>query len=171
MRVAVLLGAFSMALTGVASAQTYDQTVQIEMKAETISGDVVRYVPGRMVVVRIDDGREVSYRLSQGLRVPANVQVGQKITLLTDRSADGSPTIVKLMTTTSLKPEGHFSGQVEAYTAGKSITLLRADGSRMTYAITPQSRVPADPLIGKRITIVPVDPRERVVQTITIREP
>jgi translation initiation factor IF-1 len=105
MRVAVLAGAFSMAFTVVASAQTYDQSVQVEMKAETIRGDVVRYVPGRMVVVRIEDGREVSYRLPQGLKVPANVKVGQKITLLTDRSADGSPTIVKRMTTTSGKPE------------------------------------------------------------------
>jgi hypothetical protein len=168
MRVAVLWGALSMAFTGPAWAQKYDQSVQVETQAETIRGDVVRYVPSRLIVVRIDDGREVSYRLSPGLRVPANVQAGQRITLLTDRSADGSPTIVRRVSTSSGKP---VSGRVEAYSAGKSITLLRADGIRTTYALNPLSQVPGDPLLGKRITIVPVDAREAVVQTITIREP
>jgi hypothetical protein len=168
MRTSVLLGALSLAFTGLAAAQTYDQTVMVETQAETLRGDVVRYQPGRVIVVRIDDGREITYRLSPRLAVPASVKVGQPVTLLTDRSADGSPTIVRRVTTTGGNP---ISGRVEAYAAGKSITLLRADGSRNTYAIDPQSRVPADPLLGKQITLVPIDASELVVQTITIRQP
>ena len=48
--------------------------------------------------------------------------------------------------------------------------MLRSDGSRVTYVISPQSTVPEGLVIGKTITIVPVDPREQVVRTITVRE-
>jgi hypothetical protein len=37
--------------------------------------------------------------------------------------------------------------------------------------ITPQSSVPEDVVVGRTVTIVPVNPGEPVVQTITVREP
>jgi len=288
MRISVSLGALSIALASVASAPTHGAAAQVET-VTTISGDVVRYEPGRVIVVRGSDGREVAYTLSPRIALPAQVKVGQRVTLHTERSADGSPTTVSRIVTTSVTPQGNvqtttdetrttaagattksrittisgevmqyepgrtivvrepgrevvtytlapdasvpadiqvgktvtlyaepeadgststvrrvlttsvtpeggtkstteetrtsasgstttttttsIAGTVEAYTAGKSITLLRSDGSRVTYTITPQSNVPQSVLIGKPITIVPVDPREYVVRTITVREP
>jgi hypothetical protein len=49
--------------------------------------------------------------------------------------------------------------------------VLRSDGSLVTYSITSQSSVPGNVVIGKPITIVPVNPGDTVVQTITIRQP
>lgn len=288
MRLSVLSGALAIALVGVASAQTYNQAAQVETRTVTISGDVVRYEPGRVIVVRGQDGKEVTYTLSPSITVPADVQVGKKVTLYTERGADGTPTtvsrvvttsvtpegnvkattdetrktasgevtktrsttitgevvkyepgqtivvrepsskvvtytlapdvsvppdiqvgrkvtlyaepsadggatLVKRVTTTSVTPEGRtrstteetrtnasgsttttttttVSGKVDAYTAGKSITVLRSDGSRVTYGITSLSSVPEGLVIGKTIVIVPVNPREQVVRTITVRE-
>lgn len=285
-----MLGAFSIALVGAVSAQTSDQAAQVDTKTVTISGDIVRYQPGQVIVIRDKDGKEVAYTLTSSIAVPGDLQVGQKVTLHTERGVDGSPTTVsrivttsvnsqgnvksttdetrttasgevtktrtttlsgevvkyepgraivvrepsrgvvtytlgpdvsvpadiqvgkqvtlvtepgveggattvRRVTTTSVTPEGrtkstteetrtdpagsttttttttNISGRVEAYTAGKSITVLRSDGSRVNYSITSLSSVPEDLVIGKTITIVPVDPREQVVQTITIREP
>ncbi len=39
---------------------------------------------------------------------------------------------------------GESQAGVEAYTPGKSITVLRSDGSRVNYSITSRSRVPED---------------------------
>lgn len=285
----VMLGALSIALVGAVSAQTSDQAAQVDTKTVTISGDIVRYQPGQVIVIRDQDGKEVAYTLTSSIAVPGDLQVGQKVTLHTERGVDGSPTTVsrivttsvnsqgdvksttdetrttasgevtktrvtttsgevvkyepgraivvrepsrgvvsytlgpdvsvpadiqvgkqvtlitepgaeggattvRRVTTTSVTPEGrtkstteetrtdpagstttttttNISGRVEAYTAGKSITVLRSDGSRVNYSITSLSSVPEDLVIGKTITIVPVNPREHVVQTITIREP
>ena len=285
----VMLGALSIALVGAVSAQTSDQAAQVDTKTVTISGDIVRYQPGQVIVIRDKDGKEVAYTLTSSIAVPGDLQVGQKVTLHTERGVDGSPTTVsrivttsvnsqgnvksttdetrttasgevtktrttttsgevvkyepgpaivvrepsrgvvtytlgpdvsvpadiqvgkqvtlitepgaeggattvRRVTTTSVTPEGrtkstteetrtdpagstttttttNISGRVEAYTAGKSITVLRSDGSRVNYSITSLSSVPDGVVIGKTITIVPVNPREQVVQTITIREP
>jgi hypothetical protein len=289
MRLSVFLGVLSVALAGVASAHTHNDGAQVATKTVTISGDVVRYEPGQVIVIRGQDGKDIAYTLSPRIKVPADVQVGQKVTLYTERSASGSPTTVSRIvttsitsegkvkvqtddtrttasgrrtemrtttingelvkydpgqaivvrdpsrgvvtytlapnasvpadiqvgqnvtlytepgadgnartitrvTTTSVTPEGEtkttteetrtdasgatttttttqVSGRVETYTAGKSITVLRSDGSLATYVITSQSRVPQDLVTGKTITLVPINPREDVVQTITIREP
>jgi hypothetical protein len=290
MRLSVSLAALSIAFVSVASAQTYNEGARVETKTVTISGDVVRYEPGQVIVIRGQDGKEITYTLSPRIKVPPDVQVGQKVTLYTEHGASGSPTtvskvvttsitsegkvkvqtddtrttasgkrtqkhtttingevvkyepgqaivirepsrgvvtytlapnasvpgdiqvgknvtlytepgvdgtartITRVTTTTSVTPEGrtkstteetrtdasgstttttttNISGRVDTYTAGKSITVLRSDGTRETYLITSQSSVPENVMIGKTITLVPVNPREQVVQTITIREP
>lgn len=285
----LLSGALSIALVGAASAQTSNEAAQVDAKTVTISGDIVRYQPGQVIVIRDKDGKEVAYTLTPSIAVPGDLQVGQKVTLHTERGVDGSPTTVSRIVTTSVNSQGKvksttdetrttasgevtrtrtttmsgevvkyepgraivvrepsrgvvtytlapdasvpadihvgkkvtlvtepgadgsattvrrvtttgvtpnggtmsttvetrtdaagstttttttsISGRVEAYTAGKSITVLRSDGSRVNYSITSQSSVPEDVVIGKTITLVPVNPRELVVQTITIPEP
>lgn len=290
MKSSVLLGALSIAFAGAGSAQTSSEAARVDTKTVTISGDIVRYQPGQVIVIRDKDGKEVAYTLTSSIAVPGDLQVGQKVTLHTERGFDGSPTTVSRIVTTSVNPQGevksttdetrttasgevtktrttttsgevvkyepgrvivvrepsrgvvtytlgpdvsvpadiqvgkqvtlitepgaeggattvrrvtttsvtpegrtestteetrtdpagstttttttttNISGRVEAYTAGKSITVLRSDGSRVNYSITSQSSVPEALVIGKTITIVPVNPREQVVQTITIRE-
>ena len=163
-------------------------------RSTTISGEVVKYAPGQTIVVRDPSRKLVTYTLAPDASMPADIQVGRKVTLYTEPTADGSATIVKRVTTTSITPQGRtkstteetrtdaagatstttttdISGKVEAYTVGKTITMLRTDGSRVTYTINSQSTVPGDVVIGKTITIVPSNSPDRVVQTITIREP
>jgi hypothetical protein len=52
----------------------------------------------------------------------------------------------------------------------KALTLIRADGSKATYLINDQSKVPADLVVGKEVSILPVVstvPGDPVAQTIT----
>jgi hypothetical protein len=60
------------------------------------------------------------------------------------------------------------SGTVQAYESGKTLTILRSDGSKATYTITGDSNVPADLVIGKTVTIEPlVGTDAKVAKTVT----
>jgi hypothetical protein len=61
------------------------------------------------------------------------------------------------------------SGKVETYTAGKSVAVLRSDSSRETYIINPESTVPDEIRVGGTVTIMPVNPGEHVVRSITLQ--
>jgi hypothetical protein len=159
----------------------------------TIVGDVIRYEPGRVIVVRGNDNREMSYTLAPRAVVPNGIAVGRKVTLYTEPSPDGGSQLVSRVTTTSVTPEGNIqrttedtrtnaaggttttttttvTGKVMVYEPGKTLTITKADGSQATYVITGTSNIPADLAIGKSITIVPVvgsNPGEYMVKTVT----
>jgi hypothetical protein len=164
----------------------------------TIVGEVIRYEPKRVIVVRGEDNREVSYSLSPRAVVPNGIAVGRKVTLYTEPSADGGTQLVSRVTTTSVTPEGNIqrttedtrtnasggttttttttvTGTVQVYEPGKTLTITKADGSKATYVITGTSNVPADLAVGKTITIVPVGTvspsGEVTVRTITYVKP
>jgi hypothetical protein len=155
----------------------------------TATGEVVRYEPGQVIVLRAADNSEKRYLLTSGVVVPQDVRVGQPATVYVEPGAGGA-TVVKRVTTTSVSPDGQtkqtttetrteasgaqttttttVSGKVEAFAAGKSVTVLTEDGQRVTYQINPSSTVPGDVVVGKTIEIVPAGPNARVVRTITI---
>ena len=159
----------------------------------TVDGDVVRYEPGRVIVIRGADNKEVTYNISPSVVVPPDVKVGRRVTLYSEPGKDGATQLVSRVTTTSITPEGNvksttedtrtlpsgvttrttttnFSGRVEAYEAGKTLTITRPDGSKVTYVINAKSAVPTDLVIGKTVTILPVTTTgsgEHIAQTIT----
>jgi hypothetical protein len=164
------------ALGASAQTQTYKETTRTEVKPVVITGEVVRYEPGHVIVVRSSNG-EVSYTLMPSLTVPAEVQVGRTVSLYTEPGEDGN-TIVKRVTTTSVMPSGQvkrttettrtsptgettthtsttISGTVEAYVAGKSITITRPDGTQVTYIINDQSQMPTGIAVGRHVMIYP----------------
>src|SRR5258706_4054748 len=143
MRLPILVVVLLIALTAGATARAYSEPQQVETKTITIVGDVVRYEPGHVIVIRNKDNREITYTLASDVNVPADIQVGKRVTIYTEPSAEGGATVVKRVTTTSVTPEGQtkrtteetrtepsgatttttrtvISGKVEAYTAGKS---------------------------------------------------
>jgi len=61
MKLTVFVAGGCLALVTVASAQTYTTTQTT--KAVTIQGDVVRYEPGRTIVIRGADAKEITYTL------------------------------------------------------------------------------------------------------------
>jgi hypothetical protein len=165
------------AVSAAAQTQTTETTTRTEVKPVVISGEVVRYEPGHVIVVRSRDGGEVSYTLMPSLTVPADVQVGRTVTLYTEPGEEGA-TLVKRVTTTSVTPSGNVkrtteetrtspkgerttettttvSGTVQAYEPSKSITITRADGTEVTYVINDQSVLPTGIAIGRRVTIYP----------------
>ena len=193
MKVSALIAGLCIIATPVLSGQAVVETPAAEAKYVTIDGEVVRYEAGRVIVVRGADNKEVTYTLTPSIAVPAEVKVGQRVTLYTEPAKDGGTQLVTRVTTTSITPEGKvqrttedtrtlpsgattktttttISGTVVAYEAGKTVTVTRADGTRVTYILNEKSQVPADLVIGKTITIVPLTSTgtgEPVAQTIT----
>jgi len=143
-------------------------------KYTTVTGEVVKFEPGRTIVLRDLNRKEVTFTLSPGIVVPEDVRIGRKVTLFTE-AGDGGATLVKRVTTTSLTPEGNvkrttdetrttpsgsmttrtttINGVVQAFEAGKSITLTRPDGTTVTYVINDTSQLPADLAVGKKVVI------------------
>ncbi len=160
----------------------------------TLNGEVIRYEPGRSIVVRGADHSEVVYNLNPKVVVPANVKVGQQVTIHSEPGPDGTSRLVSRVVTTSVTPEGNVArtteetrtdasggttkttttqvvGKVTAYEPGRTLTLTRADGTQATYVINPTSNVPMDLAIGKSVALIPVTTTSTsgdvVVRTIT----
>jgi hypothetical protein len=193
MKLNVFVAGFCISVAAVASGQAYAQATQTETKYITVDGEVVRYEPGQVIVIRGADSKEVSYTLAPTVVMPADVKVGRRVTLYTEPGRDGGTQLVSRVTTTSVTPEGNvknttedtrvlpsgattktttvnISGKVAAYEAGKTLTITKSDGSKVTYLINAKSKVPADLVVGKTVTILPLattDPGEPIAQTIT----
>jgi hypothetical protein len=166
------------AVTAAAQTQTTETTTtRTEMKPVIINGEVVRYEPGHVIVIRSRDKGEVSYTLMPNVTVPSDVQVGRSVTLYTEPGEDGA-TLVKRVTTTSVTPSGNVkrtteetrtspsgesttettttvAGTVQSYEPKKSITITRADGTQVTYMINDESQLPTGIAVGRRVTIYP----------------
>jgi len=192
MKLTAVIAAFCISAVPVVSGQAFAQTTT-ETKFVTVDGEVVRYEPGQVIVIRGADNKEILYSLSPSVVMPADVKVGRRVTLYTEPAKDGGTQLVSRVTTTSVTSEGNvkstteetrtlpsgattrttttnISGKVEAYEAGKTLTITRSDGSKVTYVINEKSKVPADLVIGKTVSILPLTTSgsgETVVQTIT----
>jgi hypothetical protein len=157
-------------------------------QVSTVTGEVVRYVPERTIVLREAPGKETSFDLRPGATVPTAIQVGQKVTLYTEPGPSGTASVARV-TTTSINPEGQVErkveetrikpsgettkttsvtveGMVEAYQPGKSITVRHPDGSRFTYILSEGARLPDKVLVGKTISIRNVP----VVETVVVEK-
>jgi hypothetical protein len=192
MKLSVLIAGLCISLAPVASGQAFAQATQTDTKYVTVDGEVVRYEAGHVIVIRGADSKEITYTLSPSIVVPAEVKVGRRVTLYTEPGKDGATQLVSRVTTTSVTAEGNvkrttedtrhlpsgvttrttttnISGKVEAYEAGKTLTVIRSDGSKVTYVINEKSKVPADLVIGKTVSVVPlsVGSGEPVAETIT----
>ena len=193
MKRSVLIAGLCISVALVASARVSAQTTPAETKYMTVDGEVVRYEAGRVIVVRGADNKEVVYTLSPSTVVPADVKIGRRVTLFTEPANGGGSQLVSRVTTTSVTPDGNvkrttedtrhlpsgattrtttttISGQIAAYEAGKTLTITRFDGSKVTYVINEKSNVPPDLVIGKTVSILPLattGPGEPVAQTIT----
>jgi hypothetical protein len=141
----------------------------------TVTGEVVKFEPGRTIVVRDNYNKAITYNLTPDIVIPGDVAIGRNVTLFTEAGAGGI-TLVKRVTLTSTTPEGDvkrtttetrthpsgamtttttttIDGVVQSYEAGKSLTLTRPDGTTVTYVINPTSQIPADLVVGKRVFI------------------
>ena len=148
----------------------------VTQKKTTVTGEVVSFVPGKTIVVRRNPGDDVTMALGSSVQMPpGEVQVGQRVTLFTEPGPDGNTTVARI-TTTSITPEGEakktveetrttpsgdttktttvtVQGTVKTYTPGKSFTILKADGTPVTYKIAENANMPAELAVGKMVTI------------------
>lgn len=184
MKLTIFLAGACIGLAALASAQA---TQQVETKFVTVDGEVIRYEPGRTIVIRGADNKEISYTLSPTIVMPSDVAIGRRVTLYTNPSTGGATTVTKVTTTvtpegkvkttteeTKTQPSGavtkttttEISGKVEAYESGKTLTILRSDGSKVTYVINAKSKLPSDLAVGKMITLLPAGSTTQV-ETVT----
>jgi hypothetical protein len=163
-------------------------------KPMSVMGEIVRYEPGHVIVLRDASNHEVSYMLTPSVTVPSDVQVGRKVTLYTTHGDNGSSMVTRV--TTSVTPEGDvkrtvertrtnaqgdtmrtttttINGTVQAYEPGRSVTVTRADGTQVTYMINERTHLPNGLAIGRTILLRPAtvsDAKEMVADTITYTE-
>jgi hypothetical protein len=158
--------------------QNPDGSMQTTMtKTTTVSGSVVRYTPGQTIVLKSTDGKETTYAIGPSIVVPAEVQVGKRITIATEPASDGSgPATVTRFETTSIDSQGQVKnttektevsqsgqttkstqttvyGTVTAYEPGQSITIERPGQQTVTYTVSSESQLPQDLAVGKSVTI------------------
>jgi hypothetical protein len=177
--------------TGAALVSTPATVRADDTRTVTVIGDVVRYEPGRTIVIRSSSGREVTYTLAPTIDVPSDLAVGRHVTLFTGAGSDGSTVVTRV--TTSVTPEGDLKrtverthtnpagettrtvtttidGTVRTYEPGRSLTITRPDGTEVTYMINERSVLPTDLAVGRTVVIHPmttVASKEPVIETVT----
>ncbi|MFY9550880.1 MAG: hypothetical protein WAU32_06995 [Thermoanaerobaculia bacterium] len=158
------------------STTTQTQTTQVSSdgvttKTTVVQGKVVRYEPGKTIVLVGPDSRETTFTLTPKVEVPGDVRIGRQVSLSTEPS-DSGQIIVTRITTQSMTPEGDIktetqtmstspsgdqtltktttiTGTVSALEPGKSVTFLLPDKKTVVYTIDASSVVPSDMAVGK----------------------
>jgi hypothetical protein len=163
----------------------------VQKKTTTVVGNVVSFEPGKTIVLRKSTGESVTFELAPSAVVPADVQVGKQVTLYTMPGQQGGTAVVSRVTTTSLTPEGdvkttteetrrepsgattkttttNVKGRVQTFTPGKTITLIKEDGSAVTFTVPERARIAPEVAVGKTVTIT-MGPDGSVVETIVVQ--
>jgi hypothetical protein len=141
----------------------------------TVQGKVVRYEPGKTIVVLGPDNKQMSYNLASDVNAASDVQIGKEVSLSTEPGENGA-VLVHRITTKSVTSDGRIksetqtrtidangnqttmnsssiTGTVSAFEPGKSITIQLPDQKTVVYSIDSSSVVPSDVSVGKTYTI------------------
>jgi hypothetical protein len=141
----------------------------------TVTGKVVRYEPGKTIVVLGPDNKQMTYTLASDVNAPADVQIGKQVSLSTEPGEAGAVMVHKITTqsvtsdgklktetqTRTIDPNGNTSsmnstsvtGTVSAFEPGKSVTIQLPDQKTVVYTLDASSVVPSDVAVGKTYTI------------------
>ena len=150
----------ALALTSIATFATADH----------LKGVVVRLEPGKLMVVRGPDMREVTYTIGPSLTVPTDVVVGKSVELDTEAGTGDTWVVTRVTTTTT--PEGTMerttertvypsgeasyttvSGEVVKLVPGHTIVLREPNRKMVTYTLAPDIVVPTDVHVGRNVTL------------------
>jgi len=155
--------------------QVTDDGVARTTTTTTVQGKVVRYEPGKTIVVLGPDNKQMSYNLATDVTAPSDVQIGKEVSLSTEPGENGAVLVHRITTrsvtsdgriksetqTRTIDPNGNTStmnstsitGTVSAFEPGKSITIQLPDQKTVVYSIDASSVVPSDVSVGKIYTI------------------
>lgn len=167
--------------TTTTTTEVIDDGQTLTTKTTTVEGKVVRYEPGKTIVLVGPDRREVTYTLSSSVVAPADVQIGRFVSLSTEPSASGPVTVTRI-TTRSVAPDGsmktetqtrtesatgdqtmtksttqsgaaNITGIVSAYEPGRSVTFLLPDKTTVVYTLDTSSQLPSDLAVGNTYVV------------------
>jgi acetyltransferase-like isoleucine patch superfamily enzyme len=150
----------AVALTGIASFAAADH----------LKGVVVRLEPGKVIVLRGADMKEVTYTLSPDVALPSDVMVGHNVEIDTTQGTGDTWVVTRVTTTTNpdgsmqrtterttTTPSGEkyttISGEVVKYDAGRTIVLRDMNRKEVTFTLAPGIVVPEDIRIGHKVTL------------------
>lgn len=151
---------------GAVAAIAASQDAAAAVGVTTVNGEIVRYDAGKTIVVRHADDRVVTYALSPSL-VAVEVQVGRRVSFVTQPGTDGVVRVARLMTLATESPttSGAASGEeakseittlygtVTEYEPGRSLTVAQPDRKSATYAIDLHSALPTSLAPGRRVVV------------------
>lgn len=160
--------------------------------AGLVTGRVVMFEPGRIIVIRDMASQERTFNLGPGVTLPVDIHVGSFVDLLpeanganvtkvvvhvdalpatTARKLPNTGTSSTTTTTATTTTTGSWvSGTVTAYTPGQSLTILMPGGTTVEYRIDSSSAIPTDLVIGKVVKIqtdVGGDGTQRLAKQVT----
>ncbi len=151
--------------------QVTDDGTTRTTKTTTVEGKVVRYEPGKTIVVMGTDNKEVSYTLSTSVVAPPDIQVGRVVSLSTEPSEAGAVTVTRI-TTRSVNPDGSMKTETQTTSSDGSMKKTETQ-SQSTSASGDQTSVKMTTITGtvsafepgKSITVVLPD-KKTVVYTV-----
>lgn len=146
--------------------QTTVQNPDGSTAATTITGEVIRYEPGHTIVIRRSNNRETTYTLDPSVNVPADVQIGRQVTLVT-QTQDGTVHIRKITTisTSSSHSMEHSPGSMDRENPGSSAmapsqseTQQTTTETRSTASVAPENPQTAPDASGNMQANEPASP-------------
>src|SRR5438445_9551544 len=102
MKSTLFMAALCIGAGAIASGDTLAPGTQTETKYGMVDGEVIRYDAGKVIVLRGKDNTEVVYTLAPAVVMPADVQIGRRVTLYTEPGPNGGTQLVSRVTTTSV---------------------------------------------------------------------
>lgn len=137
--------------------QTTVQNPDGSTSSLTVTGEVIRYEPGHTIVIRRSNNTETTYTLDPGVNVPADVQIGRQVTLVT-QTQDGTVHIRKITTVSkspsgmSMNPPGSMDREnpnASAMAPSQSETRETTTETRSTASVAPANAQTAPDTSGQ----------------------
>ncbi len=136
-------------------------------KKQNFSG-VVLAVSDSSLTIKDKAGGEITFTVNADTEVkiptlkdatPADIQVGVRVLVRALKEDDGTYTALQISVSPGKPAPKHHVGEVTAYEAGASITILAHDGNEYTFLITEATKIlPAERAeelaVGRRVTII-----------------
>ena len=137
-----ILGVLALSVASAAgqTTTTKQTTVQTSPDGTTkvvqYTGEIVRYEPGKTIVLRHPDSRVVTYTIGPSATVPAEVQVGRRVMLSTEPAASGTTVVTRITTvSTSAAP---VSGPQTTVSSSRE-TVVKSPGGAQTTTTTTRT--------------------------------
>jgi hypothetical protein len=137
-------------------------------KMVTITGAVVSVEPGRTIVVRQPDSKEVTYTLTPDITLPSDIAVGRTVTVHTEPDAAGAMVLRRVTTVTTASGETRqttttltgadaevaIAGDVVRFDPSSRLIVVREpQRGELTYHFAPEVTLPTEVVVGRKVTV------------------
>lgn len=126
------------------SKKTTTQNPDGSTTSVTVTGEVVHYEPGHTIVIRQPNSKVVTYTLGTDLTVPAEVQVGRRVTIYTEPGQAMHVTRITTVTTSSAGASGETGSSKRTQSSSSSSAYPSTQSTTTTRESTETRTQPSD---------------------------